>query len=392
MKILDRISTSVDTNWAGRGVSDVLAIPTRRRIPAIADRVGAIALEEGRRPGFSVIIPCYNYGRFLGDAVKSVLEQNDVEVQVIIVDDASTDNSANVAEGLAGDRRVMVLRNSVNQGHVRAFNNGYERAELEFVVRLDADDLLTPGSLSRAGALFDAFPTVGLVYGHPRHFRTSIPPAAFVDRATWTIWDGEEWLAERCRKGFNCITTPEAVVRASLMNELGPLDTKLRFAQDMEMWLRVSGAADVGRINGPDQALHRDHPTSMSETSGSGIEIDLDERRTVFELVMAKVGANLRDEDSSDRAWRDALANEALTVASLSFDRGFDDAGFVDDMVEFARNTHSDPTTLSGWATLERLRDGRARSGRWMPASLKRRLADRTRREYFHAVWTRTGL
>ena len=105
-------------------------------------------LAPGRRPQVSVIITCYNYGRFLPDAVNSALSQEHVEPEIIVVDDASTDDSANVAERLArNDPRVAVIRHDRNTGQVEAFNEGLAAASGEFIVRLDADDLLTPGSL-----------------------------------------------------------------------------------------------------------------------------------------------------------------------------------------------------------------------------------------------------
>jgi glycosyltransferase involved in cell wall biosynthesis len=76
------------------------------------------------RPLVSVVIPCYNYGHFLPEAVASVLEQPDVDVEVIIVDDASTDHSAEVAESLTSDPRVGLVRHKVNQGHIATYNDG----------------------------------------------------------------------------------------------------------------------------------------------------------------------------------------------------------------------------------------------------------------------------
>lgn len=261
----------------------------------------------------TVVIPCYNYGRFLRDAVESATSQEGVDVQVIIVNDASPDDTATIADELAAaDHRVEVIHNEANLGHVRTFNRGLELAKGEFLVRLDADDLLTPGCLSRAVALFDAEPSLGLVYGHPRHFTTDEPPAPRTRAVTWTVWDGRDWLRERCRRGVNCITTPEAMLRMSVVDRLGPLDTRLRFAQDMEMWCRVATVADVGRVNGVDQALHRDHLASMSATDGEPILVDLIERRTVFEAVFTGTGAALSDAPALHRLARSALSREAL--------------------------------------------------------------------------------
>src|SRR5689334_2494944 len=72
------------------------------------------------RPTVSVVIPCYNYGRYLPDAVASALDQTGVDVDVLVVDDASTDGSAEVALELAReDERVDVLLHEENRGHIR---------------------------------------------------------------------------------------------------------------------------------------------------------------------------------------------------------------------------------------------------------------------------------
>jgi cellulose synthase/poly-beta-1,6-N-acetylglucosamine synthase-like glycosyltransferase len=190
----------------------------------------------GRRAGVSVVIPSYNYGRYLEASVRSALEQRDVEPEVIVVDDASADYSVAIAERLAAaDPRVRVIRHETNLGASATFNAGYAVATGEFIVRLDADDQLTPGSLARAVALFDAFPNVGLVYGHPVHFTAADPPAAREAVRSWSVWSGADWVAERCRRGTSCITSQEAIVRASVMEQVGGLSAEIAIATDLHL-------------------------------------------------------------------------------------------------------------------------------------------------------------
>ena len=204
-------------------------------------------------PKVSIIIPCYNYGHFLPDSIGSALAQEGIQSEVIVIDDASTDDSAAVAQRFAdGDARVILLRHKQNSGQVIAFNDGYALATGEFIVRLDADDMLTPGSLARAVALFDAFPSVGLVYGHPRHFTTEIPPEPQVGKSAQLEYLGRCGLARRkVLEAWNVITSPEVVIRASVMKPVGPLSPRLKFGMDMEMWLRIAAVSDVGRVDGP---------------------------------------------------------------------------------------------------------------------------------------------
>jgi hypothetical protein len=344
------------------------------------------------RPRVSVIVPCYNYGHLLSGAVNSALSQEGVEVEVIIVDDASTDDSAEVAGRLACDPRVVVIRHRRNTGHVVAFNDGYAAATGEFIVRLDADDLLTVGTLARSVALFDAFPRVGLVYGHPLHFTGDVPLKPRTKVRGWSVWSGQDWIAERCRTGVNCITTPEAMIRASVMRSTGALSTALKYAQDMEMWLRTAVISDVGRVDGPDQALHREHAGSMSVTDGAGKLVDLVERRTVFEVLFSGLGCQLAQADELHRTARFALADEALADACYAYDRGRGGVADAQVYVDFALATCPEARRLPHWRALQRRRRVGARLSRVPPIFTAAIVARRLRWEILYRRWQRTGL
>jgi GT2 family glycosyltransferase len=290
-----------------------------------------------RRARISVVVPCYNYGHYLRGAVESALTQDDVDVQVVIVDDKSPDDTWAIADELATDPRVSVIHNEQNLGHVRSFNRGLERTDGEFLVRLDADDLLTPGCLARAVALFDHDTSIGLVYGNPYHFTTATPPAPRMSKVSWVVWAGVDWLEERCRRGVNCITTPEAMVRMSVMRKVGGLDTRLLFAQDMELWCRIAAVSAVGRVNGADQALHRDHESSMSATDGAPALVDLHERRQVFASVFESTGAALPNATELHAIASRVLARESVDCADRALDLG--EPELAKELIAFARET-----------------------------------------------------
>ena len=104
-----------------------------------------------------VVIPCYSYGRYLSEAVHSVLSQGVEAVRVLIIDDASPDDSAEIAGDLARqDARITFHRHPVNRGHIRTYNEGIEWAGADCLLLLSADDYLLPGSLKRALGLMDS--------------------------------------------------------------------------------------------------------------------------------------------------------------------------------------------------------------------------------------------
>ena len=122
-----------------------------------------------------VIIPCYNYGRYLRECVHSVVCQTGVGVRVLVIDDASSDETPEIGWQLAGSHgAVQFRRHAVNRGHIATYNEGLlEWASGEYVVLLSADDMLAPGSLGRAVRILNQNPNVGMVYGRTIHFRES---------------------------------------------------------------------------------------------------------------------------------------------------------------------------------------------------------------------------
>ncbi len=180
--------------------------------------------------------------------MRSVLDQHGVDVDVLILDDASTDDTAARATRLASrDPRVRVILHLTNRGHIATFNEGLFAVDGEYVVLLDADDMLPPGSLARAAALLEAHPEVGLRVRSPAHVRGDGLPGRRASRsAGWTIWEGHEWIRQRCRNGANPIATPEVVMRTSVMRATGGMKPSLPHTGDFELWMQLAARA-VGR-------------------------------------------------------------------------------------------------------------------------------------------------
>ena len=123
----------------------------------------------------AVVIPCFNHGRYLSETVESVLAQGFRELEVVVVDDGSTDDSAAVAEALcaAHPDRVRLLQQP-NAGHPSvARNNGIRATSGEYVLCLDADDKLPPDWLAACVAALDATPGAGVAYTDQQDFGAS---------------------------------------------------------------------------------------------------------------------------------------------------------------------------------------------------------------------------
>lgn len=277
-----------------------------------------------------VIVPCYNYGRFLRESVESVLTQP-VEVRVLIIDDASTDDTPEVAVALAAeDARVEFRRHAVNRGHIATYNEGLEWVSGDYNLLLSADDLLVEGALLRASRLMDANPDVGIVYGRVIWFRTDHARPAMKHNGAddgYAVISGVEWLENLCREGQNPITSPEAIVRTRLQKELGGYRQQLPHTADMEMWMRFAVHSNVGRLEDP-QAYYRIHGQNMSELLCEKFAFfklntrDFAERKEAFDLLFREQRQALPDCDRLERLAHEGLAWCAFWHASKLFDRG----------------------------------------------------------------------
>jgi glycosyltransferase involved in cell wall biosynthesis len=343
----------------------------------------------------SVVIPCFNYGRYVSDAISSVLTQEGVSVEVIVVDDRSTDDSREVIRAIAArDSRVHLLEHSVNSGPVTTFNDGLALATGDYIVRLDADDLLTPGALQRAAALGEAFPSVGLIYGHPLHFSGPNLPDARSRPTRWVAWPGYQWLRDRVRTGLNVITSAEVVMRRSIIDVVGG-QRPLPHTHDMEMWLRIATVSDVAYIEGVDQAWHREHGASLSQRLDPKLG-DISDRQDAFRTLFDWSGEFLKSTPELRLLAERALADEALQRVVHMHNRGRVDPDLRKQLLEFVEQASTGDQPLPSLAAARRAmaRGDQARPRPWQVArALQRRLANDAsfRRWHRHGVFHKDG-
>ena len=259
-----------------------------------------------------VVVPCYNYGRFLRECVTSVLTQQCVDVRVLIIDDCSSDNTPHIAASLvAEDSRVEYRRHGVNRGHVATYNEGLlEWTSADYCLLLSADDLLAPGALERSAVIFAQHSEVGLVYGDaPKIQHTPQNSGGAASPYRIEIMTGHEFLELSCREADNIVPTPTAVVRTNLQHRIGGYRADLPHSCDMEMWLRIAAHAAVARVHGT-QGYYRLHGQNMS-VGYAGVR-DLTSRRAAFNALFQTCGDLVPDRDRLS-----ILANQML--AEISF-------------------------------------------------------------------------
>jgi glycosyltransferase involved in cell wall biosynthesis len=223
------------------------------------------------QPRVTFVVTNHNYARFLPQAIDSLLGQSVSDLELIVVDDCSTDDSLAVLERYAGDPRVQIVRHTTNTGSIRGYNEGLQMARGEFIGVFDADDYaLDPEAVARQVAIFDAHPEVGLVYSafdqvdeYSQAFRACRPFSADYVR------DG---LAEFSDLIFlNYIAHSGTLVRRTCHEALGYYDPRLPYAGDWELWLRVAARYAVGYIAAPLYA-YRVHINNMTAKGKSPAE------------------------------------------------------------------------------------------------------------------------
>ena len=332
------------------------------------------------RPGVTVAISSYNYARYLPATLHSALAQEGVDLEVIVVDDASSDDSVRIAQDAARrDPRVRVIAHEANRGHIATFNEALGAATREYVVKLDSDDLLVEGALVRAARVLDAHPRVGMVYGRAIPFG-DVPPAPARLAGAVRVWPGRRWLAVRARKATNVIFQPEVMVRRQVLAQTDGHRAHIPAAHDLNLWLRLATLADVAYLHA-DQGYYREHGDSLLHSVYSGYLSDLRQRRLAFLdwlATMSPADAERLGAPALERAVRRALARQALEWAARNATEAPESAEEHAELAAFAAETSPGSTSWTARALAAVPRGASAgRGGRAAGALIERGLSAR---------------
>lgn len=212
-----------------------------------------------------VVIPCYNYARFLEFCVDSVMTQRDVDVRALIIDDASTDDTELVARRLtARYPNLDYRRHAENRRHIATFNEGVmEWASREYLLLLSADDALLPGMLSIAIDALEANPDAAFCHGAA--IESDVPPPHLPDAGGQEprVITGAEFWRELYQCAGNPIHTPTAVVRTACQHKVGGYRPEFHHTSDLHMWLKLATVGSVCEFPAP-TAFKRAHAQNMS--------------------------------------------------------------------------------------------------------------------------------
>jgi glycosyltransferase involved in cell wall biosynthesis len=207
-------------------------------------------------PLVTIVIPTHNYACYVGQAIGSGLDQGYRPIEIVVVDDGSTDQTPALLRGFEAKIRSVRLD---GRGVSAARNAGLAQARGEYVVLLDADDLLLPGGVASQVALFAQRPDVDAVAGG---WYACDVELGTVTRVRSSLKDGDV-LSQLLR--LNIVATPSAMMlRREALEAIGGFDSRLSFNADWDIWLRLAKrGCRFARVTAP-VAMYRIHRRSMS--------------------------------------------------------------------------------------------------------------------------------
>jgi glycosyltransferase involved in cell wall biosynthesis len=199
-------------------------------------------------PAVTVILPVYNGARYLRYAGESVLDQGHPAVEILVVDDGSTDDSPDVLRGLTGAMRTI---RQENRGPAAARNHGIRLARTEVLAFVDADDLWPAGKLERQLPLLAADPSVDLVMGYTQPMRMLSP-------------GGDIAALEPVLSPRLTLSVGASLFRRSAFERFGLFDESLRTGEDLDWLLRAREAGARIELVNAVTLLYRENPGSLT--------------------------------------------------------------------------------------------------------------------------------
>jgi glycosyltransferase involved in cell wall biosynthesis len=220
----------------------------------------------------SVIVPCYNYGKFISETLDSVLEQTYDNWECIIIDDGSTDNSKEIISCYTRKDKRFTYIYQENKGLSAARNTGINAAKGDFLLFLDSDDKIKRRKLEMEVAFLDDNPHVDIVYGDARYFVTDRPGEHYYSMGM----PDKPWMPKVSGKGKellkhlikeNILVVSAALVRKRSVTVCGFFDETLKVSEDWDFWIRCAlQNLYFAYLESPETGtLIRSHSTSMSK-------------------------------------------------------------------------------------------------------------------------------
>ena len=263
----------------------------------------------------SVILLCYNQGEYVEESIRSVLDQDYGDIELIVVDDASTDSSSEIIQRLSSDHDFVFIQNDKNLGNCKSFNIGFNSSKGDLIIDLAADDYFLPGKIKKQVEQFSQLdPDYGVVFSNAEmidkdgkslgtHFEKVKKIKKFKEMPEGFIFPE---LLERF-----IVSAATQMIKREVLEELEGFDETLSY-EDFDFWIRSSKKWKYAYLHEPLMVL-RKLPTGMSAEMYGPSDPKVESTYRVV-IKAAALVENERD--------KEALLNRIKYEMRMSFSNG----------------------------------------------------------------------
>lgn len=218
----------------------------------------------------SIVTPSFNQGRFIERTINSVASQSGAEIEHVVIDGGSTDNTVEILKSFTPSVQWVSEK---DKGQSNAVNKGILSTDGEIIGWLNSDDVYYPGTIARIVAYFEANSDVDLVYGKADHIDADGNP--------FELYPTEQWDFEKLKE-ICFICQPAMFFRRSVIEKYGQLDESLNYCMDYEYWLRL-GKADA-KFAYFEEKLAGSRMYPENKTLGSKVKVHREINDMLFKL------------------------------------------------------------------------------------------------------------
>lgn len=248
------------------------------------------------QPKISVVMSVYNGTPYLRESIESILNQTCKDFEFIIIDDGSSDNTWKIITEYANqNQQIKLFKNEENIGLTKSLNKGLKLARGEYIARQDADDVSLPDRFDLQTRFLDAHLEVGAIGSSAQ----VIDEQSMFVRQSNVLLEHESMQACLLVNNYNCLYHSSMIVRRSLLQAVGGYREDLRYAQDYELWLRLSQVIRIENLPDVLVCVRRSN-TNITKKHRQ------EQLQCAFEVSLKAVQESLKeplDKDAYQRFW-----------------------------------------------------------------------------------------